>query len=156
MDSAAASRPRTTDRPEGVIAIANYYISYADHMWRFYIRHMDADIAEMSTVSRANWSACHSVYATLNQTARHYIRIYYGTAWSDANTAVQTWCADHGADPAVAWRIIRAAQNRVAEVRGLIDTYSDYQLHRIQYNGTIKTDTKTVAEMTGHVNQTEE
>jgi len=123
----------------------NYFSTYADHMWRFYARHMDADITTMTDSSRANWIACDAVYKRLNEETRNYIRIYYATPWFNSNTAVQNWCAEHGTSQTDVWRVIRAVQAMAAEERGIIDQYdvrktSRHSSQPVRYEGNITED----------------
>lgn len=131
----------------------NYFSTYADHMWRFYARHMDADTAAMTDASRANWTACDAVYKRLSEEARTYVRIYYATPWFGINTAIRDWCSEHGTNPTDVWRVIRAVQAMAAEERGIIDHYDPDKNTRhndrpVRYDGNIKEDSRRVDKTT--------
>ena len=101
-----------------------YYTQYADHMWRFYVRNLDADLTAMSEPSAANWTACDAVYTgMLGHTRQAIVRVYYAgyPTYTDRDRAVLAFCRDHCIVPETVGAVIRNVQMWAAEKRGLID-----------------------------------
>ena len=114
----------------------NYYTSYADHMWRFYTRHRNADIRTMTDVSRANWTACDSVFSSLTETDRSCVQLYYSTPRNNTGTAIKSWCHDNNVTLSDAWTTIHSAQSMAAVARGLVEERT--ATRKAEDNGNMK------------------
>jgi len=97
----------------------NFYRTYADHMWRFYIRYMDGNIPNISDPDRANWTACHSVYSRIRPEWQTVVSIYYRCPELNSQS-IEDYCSQRSMPMATVWKIIRSVQRMAAEERGLI------------------------------------
>ncbi len=104
---------------------ATYYTEYTDHMWRFYVRHRDGNIADMDYASRANWTACHNVWLTIRPEWRDVLNLYYQQDPHGISWKVNAYCAKHhDISPADVWKIVNAARNMAAQERGLVGEFT--------------------------------
>lgn len=108
-----------------MISTQNYYSGYADHMWRFYIRHRDGILTEMDPPSRANWTSCHHVWLRITGEWRDILTAYYAVSPDSTVRAVDAYCSAHRTiSPATVWSIVNSCRNMAAEERGLIGEYA--------------------------------
>lgn len=102
-----------------MIPIASYYTGYTDHMWRFYIKTMDGNIADCTDADRANWCACHNVYHRIRPEWQNVVRLCYQKR-SPGSETLEEYCRAVSMPLATAWKIVRSVQTMAAEERGLI------------------------------------
>ena len=60
------------------------YVPAVKHMWRFYVRHRDALLDELSDASRRAWSSCFRVYSRLPDQDKQIADAYFGTQWGES------------------------------------------------------------------------
>lgn len=125
------SKINTDSNPRSDSFRANYFRSYTDHMWRFYVRFMDGNTPDISDVDRTNWLACHAVYLRLRPEWQSVVSLFYHRRDPDTPT-IDDFCHAHSMTRATVWKIIHAVQNMTAEERGLIakrKTVSEFVHH---------------------------
>lgn len=91
----------------------NFYSSYADHMWRVYIRSKDGLIQNISEPDRVNCSACQAVYNRVRPDWQTIIHDYY----QRKEQSMQNMA---GLPRETVKYVIRSAQEMAAAERGLI------------------------------------
>ncbi len=131
-------------------------------MWRFYVRYIDGNIGTMTAVSRANWTACNTVYNRVSSEWRDVLRTVYAADPMTMIATIEAYCAAHSMTPASVWKIVHAAQVSACKERGLIDPEwiprpRDSVIHYAdRKTGFDPSHLSDRTEQTGHVNQTEE
>ena len=106
----------------------NFFEGYVDHMWRFYVRHMDGNVETMNESSKINWRCCNSVYHRIAPEWRDIIVAHYVQPFDESVRAVRAYCDTHHMPDATAWKIIRAIRKMTAIERGLIEKDIPYHI----------------------------
>lgn len=97
-----------------------FFTDYADHMWRFYTAHRDAQLMDCSAPERADWTACYNVFRRIRPEWRCIVLIWYGTPdRAKRREQLDQYCKEHAMPEGTVIEIINNARRAVAEERGL-------------------------------------
>ena len=98
-----------------------FYTSYADHMWRSYIRNRGTPLTDLSAPCRANIAACETVFNRVPEAWKSIATVYYSAAPTVGTERLQQFCRSNRRPYYSAWSAIHNLQASVALERGLID-----------------------------------
>lgn len=97
-----------------------YYTEYVNHMIRFYLTCPEALTMEGKRRSDVdNWVAVQTAFHMLPAVDRNRVIDIYKTHFN-LPKAVDTYCAETGADKTAMWILLTKTASRIARIRGLI------------------------------------
>lgn len=99
-----------------------YYSEYVAHCLRFYARNQGV-VEFHSSVDRANWIACHTVFAELFPEDREMLRSVYEGRDTLADE-VYNVSKKYDVEQGIIWDKLKKLERDVARVRGLIPNES--------------------------------
>lgn len=101
--------------------VSNHYVSYVEHMIRFYITCPDRLTIEGHTNAEVNnWMAVQAVWADLEPEEQRLLTDIYRRKTMVFRDAVKLCATTHNVTEGEAWKLLDRVRKRIARMRGLI------------------------------------